>query len=223
MAHAAFQRHFVGTDNLLTERSQCALAMALQFGLLNDEQKKSAAQMLENSVRALDNHLNTGFLGTPLLLHALSDNGKLDTAYALLEQTTLPSWLYPVTQGATTIWERWNSYSLQDGFGDVRMNSFNHYAYGAVADWLYMNCGGIRPLAEKPGFREFILAPQPGGSFRNMEISFDSPAGMIRSAWQRLQDKTIYEFTVPEGTTAYCRIGLESEKILKGGQYRFEI
>ncbi len=224
LGKAAFRRHFLDASGQLTVSTQCAAAMALQFELLEAPEIPDAVRLLVHDIVALrDTHLTTGFLGTPLLLHALSSHGELELAYRLLEQTTYPSWLYPVTQGATTIWERWNSWNRDTGFGDVAMNSFNHYAYGAVADWLYSVAGGIRPCPAAPGFREFDLAPRPGGSLKQFQASYDSPAGRIESAWQRHGDETEYCVHVPQGTLAHLSLPDGTAAELPGGDYRYAI
>jgi len=218
----AFRRHFLDGNGELVEKSQCAAAMALEFDLLEDPEKASAVQMLADNIARHEYHLTTGFLGTPLLLSALSNHGKLDLAYQLLEQTTCPSWLYPVTQNATTIWERWDSWSEKDGFGDVGMNSFNHYAYGAAAAWIYQCAAGIKPLWEAPGFRKFILAPQPGGSLEHLSVEFASPAGLIKSAWQRKENQITYRFTVPAGSSAELRLPeAAGTEVLTPGDHTF--
>ena len=221
LARAAFRREFVTPEGELTERTQCAAALALRFGLLEKEEENRAAEFLVRDIARHDGYLTTGFLGTPLLLFALSEHGRLEDAYRLLLQTNCPSWLYPVTQGATTIWERWNSWSEKEGFGDIGMNSFNHYAYGAAAAWIYEIAAGIRPLWERPGFREFTLMPRPGGTLTELAVCFDSPAGMIRSEWRREAGMTVYRFTVPAGTAARLALPGEAEERLEPGEYTF--
>ena len=148
----------------------------------------------------------TGFLGTPLLLPVLTRFGHIDLAYDLLLQTTYPGWLYPVTQGATTMWERWNSWSDTDGFGNVDMNSFNHYAYGAVGEWFFETICGINPGGDAPderAFRRFKLAPRFGTVLGGASAHYDSINGRIESGWKRRDDGTIeWNFTVPRNTTA---------------------
>ncbi len=201
----AYQKRFFNRKGELLEVSQTARAITLAFGLAPRRSIARTAAQLDRAIRENGVHLTTGFLGTPCLLRALSDNGFLETAYALLEQTTYPSWLYPVTCGATTIWERWNSF--RDGqFGDVSMNSFNHYAYGAAMEWLYAVAAGIRPDTDDPGFRKVLLDPRPGGSLQWLKAEYDSPAGRIKSAWKRLPSgKVEYTFTVPAGVKAFFR------------------
>ena len=147
-------------------------------------------------------HLSTGFVGTPYLMHVLSRFGRLDIAYALLEQKTFPSWLYPVTQGATTIWERWDGWRHDKGFQDPRMNSFNHYAYGAIGDWLYRVAAGIEVDPAQPGYKHVILNPHPGGSLTSARASLESMYGPIVSDWHAENGIFDWRITVPPNTIA---------------------
>lgn len=191
----------------LSIKMQTAAILAIHFDLCPDAKaKKEALDFLKHDIRVTRKlHLSTGFLGTPLLLKTLTENGELDLAYDLLLQTTYPGWLYPVTQGATTMWERWNSWTKQDGFCDPEMNSFNHYAYGAVGDWFFETICGIQPdfqTAEDAAFRRFRLAPQPGKRLTHAEASYHSAYGEIRSAWKISGKTWKWDFTVPCNTTA---------------------
>ena len=216
-AREAFQQNFLNAKGL-TEKTQTACLLALHFDLLPEELVKPTVKLLVKDItvnRKL--HLSTGFLGTPLLLPVLTRFGQLDLAYDLLLQTTYPGWLYPITQGATTMWERWNSYTHETGFGDVNMNSFNHYAYGAVAEWFYETIAGIQPLEDNPetlAFKHFRLAPQPGKRLDSANAVFFSPYGMIASSWMRDRRKNTltWSFTVPDNTTA--EITLPATEIL---------
>ncbi len=144
-------------------------------------------------------HLNTGFLSTPYILHVLAEHGHHETAYRLLEQETFPSWLYAVTKGATTIWESWRGIE-PDG---KRSGSFNHYAYGAVCDFLFSYVAGIRPAQEHPGYKHFLLRPLPGGTLQYARATYESLYGTIVSEWRILDDKRMkYRFVVPPNTTA---------------------
>ena len=145
--------------------------------------------------------LTTGFIGTPYLNLVLSDNGYDDVAYKLFEQTAYPSWLYPVLQGATTIWERWNSYTLVNGFGPVDMNSFNHYSYGAIEEWMIAYTLGIQRDEEQPAYKHIILQPRIGGTFSIIRGHYDSAYGRIESGWQIQKKGYIYEATIPANTT----------------------
>ncbi len=216
----AYRKAFVDADGNLKESAQTAYLTALHFDLLPEKNRPAAVAALVKSIRKTHNtHLATGFLGTPLLLPVLTRFGELDLAYELLCQTSYPSWLYPITQGGTTMWERWNSYTKDDGFGSVSMNSFNHYAYGAVAEWFFETIGGIvKPI---DGYKHFTLAPKPGKLFNNAEVVFLSPYGMIASAWQRNTGATstlTWEFTVPDNTTATIILPYEEIVEFSGSQ-----
>lgn len=195
-----------------TEKSQTALLMALAFDLLDTERIDIAKRLLVQAIEDNDGRLSTGFLGTPLLLPTLSKYGMQDLAYSMLLQTENPSWLYSVIQGATTIWERWDSYTLDKGFGPASMNSFNHYAYGAVGEWMYRNMAGIQYDEKESGFKHFFLKPEfdrrdqlPEGQERmtSVSASYTSNYGIIKSNWNISESKRFdYECTIPPNTTA---------------------
>ncbi len=196
-----FIETYVNADGTVKLPQQTAALFALRLKLLPDKNSVEAvkAQLLANFADK-GNRLQTGFLGTSVLLPTLSENGMTDMAYTLLLQDALPSWLYSVKAGATTVWERWNSYSIQDGFGDVGMNSFNHYAYGCVSEWMFAYMAGIRPT--HAGFESFLLAPQPDKRIGYVKAEYDSICGLIRSAWHYSDDTIVYECTIPANTTA---------------------
>ena len=137
--------------------NQTAYVLALHFDLLPEKLRKQAVEELVVDIERRDWHLSTGFVGAPYLPHVLSDNGRLDVAYRLLNQTTWPSWLYSVTQGATTVWERWDGWTEENGFQSAEMNSFNHYAYGSIGAWLYNTVAGIDIDPAQPGYKHSIL------------------------------------------------------------------
>ena len=166
----------------------------------------------------------TGFIGTPWITYALSENGRADLAYKMLLNNTFPSWLYPVTQGATTIWERLNSLTAEDGFGgNNSMNSFNHYAFGSVLDWMMERSLGIDQDESSPGFRHFYLrpVPDPSGGLKEASGWYDSPYGRICSSWKRSGNKLRYKFTVPANTTATLILPGEDPRELVAGEYEF--
>lgn len=202
--------------------TQTRLVLLLALGLYrSEEEKKALAAELDRMVREAG-HLTTGFVGTPWLLHVLTENGYADTAYDLLFYEDLPSWLYAVNRGATTIWERWNALDENgDVFGSV-MVSFNHYAYGAVGDWLYMKTLGINYDEEKPGFAHIILSPVTNDRLTHAEGSLLTKYGEIKSSWKKERGKTEYAFTVPAGTTATVVLpGIREE--VGAGDHRFVI
>lgn len=181
--------------------AQTAYALALQFGLLaDDDQRGHAADRLAALVRANGYRIGTGFLGTPLICDALAENGHADTAYWLLLQQECPSWLYPVTQGATTVWERWDSLRPDGSVNPGGMTSFNHYAFGAVVDWLYRTVAGLDNA--EPGYRRLRIAPRPGGAFTHAKATVRTPYGPASVAWRVDGDDLTVEAVVPPNTTA---------------------
>ena len=146
-------------------------------------------------------HLTTGFLGTPLLCPTLSAIGRDDLAFMLLNRKEFPSWLYPVTQGATTIWERWDT-QKPDGSIIEGMNSFNHYAYGAIGEWLYKHVAGIDIDPQNPGYKHSIISPHPGGGLTAARAEFMSLYGLVKSSWEIKTDTFIYEVVIPANTTS---------------------
>ncbi len=196
----AFRREFMKDGRILPEyATQTAAVLALHFGI-TDNAEETAKQL--NELVTECGHLKTGFVGTPYLLHALSDNGYAETAYSLLLREEYPSWLFSVKMGATTIWEHWDSVREDGTMWSTSMNSFNHYAYGSVADWLYGDAAGIKIDEEKPGFEHIIFAPVTDGRLTYVKASVESRKGLVKSEWKTENGKTTYEFTVPEGATA---------------------
>lgn len=202
----AFQRRFVTADGLVTGNTQTSYVLALHFDLVPPALRPKLADELVRDIKRRGNKLSTGFIGTPYLLHELSREGRLDMAYALLMQKEWPSWLYAVTQGATTIWERWDGWTKEKGFQDKGMNSFNHYAYGAVGDWLYQVVAGIELDPQQPGYKHFFLQPQPGGPLTSARGTHHSPHGEIISSWRSGPGTFDWEVTVPPNTTATARL-----------------
>lgn len=202
--------------------TQTSYVVPLMADLFDDSVKPLAVQHLLEEIEKTGYTLTTGFIGTPYLNLVLSANGHTDVAWKLFEQTAYPSWLYPVLQGATTIWERWNSYTIAQGFGPVAMNSFNHYSYGAIEDWM-MSCAiGIERDESAPGYKHFILKPCLGGTLMFARGAFDSPYGRIEAGWTRKGKGYVYEVTVPANTSATLKInGKEQE--LKAGKYKFNL
>lgn len=198
----AFQKRFLTADGLLMGQTQTAYVLALQFNLLPDEVRGKIVDSLVADIRWRDMHLSTGFVGTPYLPHVLSESGHLDIAYALLNQKTPPSWLYPVTQGATTIWERWDGWTKEKGFNDPGMNSFNHYAYGAVGAWMYSTIAGIDLDPNQPGYKHIIFRIRPGGGIWWASASLKSMYGQIESTWRIKNHQLRWEILVPPNTTA---------------------
>ena len=217
---SAWVSRFVKGNGKLTCDTQTAYLLALGFDILPEGDRQAFADTLAAKIQKNGNRLTTGFLGCPLLLPVLTRFGHTDTAFALLQQEAYPSWKYPILQGATTIWERWNSYTLADGFGDVGMNSFNHYAYGSVTEWLYDTLVGIRCDEDAPGFSHFILQPTCGGGLTRAEGSYLSIRGLIQSAWEAEDDTmTAYRCAVPANTTATLYLPASgAQAVTEGGR-----
>ncbi len=198
----AFRQEYVSPSGRVIAETQTAYVIALIMDMLTPAQRETAARHLAERLRIDHVTLTTGFLGTPYICPSLSACGLNEYAYALLLQKACPSWLFEVNMGATTVWERWNSMRADRSFGPVSMNSFNHYAFGSVAQWLYEYVAGIRPLAKGAGFRRFRLEPMPNSLLSHAEASLRSPQGRIESRW-RLQDGRLeLTFEVPFGATA---------------------
>ena len=197
----AFQDEFVTPNGRLVSHTQTAYTLALAFGLLDSSVVDKAAAYLARDVESF-RHITTGFLGTPLICKVLTDFGYNHLAYQLLSRREYPSWLYPVTRGATTIWERWDGIRTDSSFQDPGMNSFNHYAYGAVGKWMTEAMAGIGIDPDQPGYKHIIIHPRPGGGFSHAEAFHESPYGMIRSGWKKEGNTFIYDITIPPNTTA---------------------
>jgi alpha-L-rhamnosidase len=180
---AAFGREFVSGAGRISPNTQTAYALALEFDLLPPALRAPAAARLAADVRQFG-HLTTGFLGTPHLTAALTNAGHADLAYQLLLRDKYPSWLYPVTQGATTMWERWDGQKPDSSFQDVGMNSFNHYAYGAVGAWMYSTLAGLNLDPNEPAYRHAVIRPVPGGGLTAVRASLETPYGPLGSAWE---------------------------------------
>lgn len=176
-------------------RTQTEHVLAVHFGLAEDPQK--TADALAEMIKACGSKLQTGFVGTPYLLHVLSSYGHTELAYTLLLRTEYPSWLYPVTKGATTVWEHWDGIMENGDFWSTDMNSFNHYAYGAVADWVYEAAAGIQTVEDAPGFARVKIAPQPDSRLDWLEASIETRKGTVRSLWKQEEGRIRYEITTP--------------------------
>jgi len=197
----AFINEFVAPSGRLVSHTQTAYLLALAFNLLPENLIPKSAAYLAADVDKFK-HLTTGFVGTPLLCKTLADQGYEDLAFMLLNRKQYPSWLYPVTQGATTIWERWDGQKPDGSFQDVGMNSFNHYAYGAIGEWLYTYVAGIKLDVKIPGYKHFFLAPHPGGGLTNASAEFKSMYGLIKSDWKMDGINLVYEISIPSNTSA---------------------
>ncbi|WP_184550073.1 glycoside hydrolase family 78 protein [Mucilaginibacter sp. FT3.2] len=221
----AFVREYVTANGLISSDTQTAYVLALEFDMLPVNLRQQAAGRLVKNIVQYNYHLTTGFLGTPYLCDALSRFGYADVAYKLLLQDTYPSWLYPVKAGATTIWERWDGIRTDGSFEEPSMNSYNHYAYGAIGNWMYQNIAGIQ--AAEPGYKKIIIKPVIGGGLTWAEGSYDCPYGRINSKWKIEGNKLDMTVTIPSNTTADIFVpdaqGKTYKKFsVKGGLYHFQ-
>jgi alpha-L-rhamnosidase len=214
----AFTEHYLA-DGVIESDCTTVYALAIAFGILGEADREFAGRRLAELVEASDYRISTGFAGTPFVTDALTVTGHLEAAYRLLLQTENPSWLYPVTMGATTIWERWDSMLPDGSINPGEMTSFNHYALGAVVDWLHRTVGGLAPL--EPGYRRLLVAPRPGGDLDWAETSLETPHGLASVRWEVDGDKVRVAVVVPEGTEATLRLpGAADETLVCGKHHR---
>ena len=208
-----FRAVYVKENGEMADDTQTACVLALKFGLLQDE-----APVKAQLVRLVKEkgHLTTGFVGTPYLLPVLSEIGETKLAYDLIFRKEFPSWLYPVTRGATTMWERWNGLRPDNEFATPDMNSFNHYAYGAVGAWLFETVAGLRQAEDGVGYRSIVFAPVPDERLRFAKATLQTKYGEILSGWSRRDECTEYTFVVPEGCTAKAVIGTNERALHTG-------
>lgn len=229
----AFVNEYATPNGSLVSNSQTAYVLALNFDMLPENLRQQAAQRLASNIRSYNYHLTTGFLGTPYLCHVLTRFGYHDLAYTLLMQKSYPSWLYPVTQGATTIWERWDGQKPNGDFQTISMNSFNHYAYGAIGDWMYKTLGGINSSSaiDGVGYKKIILKPHVANKLVSkreeeqsederltmVQTDLDTYYGKISSHWQMNENQFTMDLNIPVNTTAEVHIPTSTiEKIKEG-------
>ena len=220
---AAYIKENMTPSGKLISNTQTAYVLALQFDMLPESLRAQAAQRLVDNVKDYGNHLTTGFLGTPYLCHVLSRFGHEDVAYDLLMQESYPSWLYPVKMGATTIWERWDGIKQDGSFQTADMNSFNHYAYGAIGDWMYKNIAGINPMSDQPGYKAVLIAPRPGGKLTSASAELETVYGTLKSSWTVTEGVFKLDVTVPANATATVILPkTERKETIGSGSYHFE-
>ncbi len=225
---AAFQREYVAPSGRLVNESATSYALAIQFDLLSDDQRDRAGKALTKLVRKAGHRISTGFAGTPLVADALSSTGHLNDAYAMLLQTECPSFLYPVTMGATTIWERWDSMRPDGTINPGSMTSFNHYALGAVIDWIHRVVAGLAPA--EPGYARLAIAPRPGRGLTHASAALETPHGRAAVEWRRSGERITLDVTVPEGVEADLTLPLHgdsdadggTQQTVGGGQHHFD-
>lgn len=211
-----FNKEYVTPAGRVGTNSQTSYVLALMFNLLPDDLQPNAAKFLVDDIKSRSNHLSTGFLGTPFLCHVLTQNGYTDVAYDLLLQESYPSWLYPVRMGATTIWERWDGQKTDSTFQDAGMNSFNHYAYGAIGDWMYRVSAGIE--TKTPGYRNLLIQPKVTEKMNLSKASFESAYGKVVSGWERSDGKVHYSIEIPANADATIVLPADSaEKVRENG------
>jgi alpha-L-rhamnosidase len=198
----AFYKEYVTPNGRLVSGTQTAYTLALNFDMLPESLRDQAATRLVENIHAYGDHLTTGFLGTPYLCHVLTRFGKDDIAYRLLLQDTYPSWLYPVKMGATTIWERWDGIRPDKTFEAASMNSFNHYSYGAIGDWMYRVMAGMDTYPDGPGYKHIKIMPHPGGKFTSATANLLTYYGNLSSGWEVKDGKTYYAIDIPANTKA---------------------
>ena len=221
---AAFAAHYFTSGGKLKNapETQTAYLLAIAFDLVPEAMKEAAAGHLVRLVGEADGHLRTGFLGTPFIVPVLDGAGYSDLALSILFKETYPSWFFSINQGATTMWERWNSYSHKDGFGNAGMNSFNHYAYGAIGQWMAERLAGLAPDPANPGYKHFFIRPLIAPQLDWARAELETPYGKAASGWKRQGGKTVLEALVPPNTTATIEFpdGRKPET-LKPGSHQF--
>ncbi len=200
--NSIFLTEFVDEDGVILGDTQAGYAIALSFNLLPESMKQLAVKHLVRTIKEYDNRMSTGFVSTICMMDELSRNGYHELACQLVESHRLPSWGYSIDQGATTIWERWDAYVKDRGFQNAGMNSFNHYTFGSVGEWMMKHLLGIQPDEKSPGWRNFILEPKPGGTITWVKGDYNSINGTIKMEWSQRDNKLDISFSIPSNTTA---------------------
>ncbi len=211
----AFLKEYVTPNGRLVSGTQTAYVLALNFDMLPEGLRKQAAERLVENIKSYKDHLTTGFLGTPYLCEVLTRFGYDDVAYKLLLQKTYPSWLYPVTMDATTIWERWDGQKPDSTFEDPGMNSFNHYAYGAIGDWMYRKMVGIDTYEDGVGYKHIKIKPHIGGDFTFASASLDTYYGKVSNSWKIEKENLLMDVEIPVNTTAIVFVPAENADAIK--------
>lgn len=215
----AFLNEYVTPNGKLVSGTQTAYVLALHFDMLPEPLRAPAAKRLAENIKKYNNHLTTGFLGTPYLCHVLTRFGYTDVAYTLLLQESYPSWLYPVKMGATTIWERWDGIRPDGSFQTPGMNSFNHYAYGAVGDWMYRAVAGLDTYEDGAGYKHIRIRPHTDQRLTYARADLLTPYGKASSGWKTENGKLSMNISIPPNTVATVYIPAAAEnKITEGGK-----
>ncbi|MDP2883785.1 MAG: glycoside hydrolase family 78 protein [Ignavibacteria bacterium] len=214
---SAFQRAYVSADGHLLGETQTGYVLALAFDLMPDSLRACAAQLLADDIKKRNGHLSTGFIGVKYLNPVLSENGYLDVAYQLLFNKTFPSWGYPIQNGATTIWERWDGWTKEKGFQDAGMNSFNHYSMGSVGEWLYRCVGGIDLDPDAVAYKKIVIRPRPNRGLKFANTEFFSIHGLIKTNWRQESGKFKLDVIIPPNTTALVYLPTSDPKSVREG------
>ncbi|SDS50765.1 family 78 glycoside hydrolase catalytic domain [Microlunatus soli] len=215
----AFNNAYVDDQGIVLSDCATVYALAIHFGLLDEDKKAAAGNRLAELAEKAGYRVSTGFAGTPFVTWALSETGHTDVAYRLLLEKECPSWLYPITMGATTIWERWDSMLPDGSINPGEMTSFNHYALGAVADWMHKVVLGID--AAEPGYSKISIAPQPGGDLTWARGALITPHGEVRSSWAVAGDQFTLDVSIPDGSSAEVRLPGQDPQPVSSGDHRF--
>jgi alpha-L-rhamnosidase len=218
---AAFQREYITQTGRMVSETQTGCVLALHFDLARKENRKRILASLVGNIVRHNNHLVTGFVGTPYLCHTLSDNGRHDLAGEVFLNRDYPSWLYAVDLGATSIWERWNSMMRDGSFGESGMNSFNHYAYGSIGSWMYQKIGGLQIL--EPGYKKSLIAPMPIKGITWADVGIKTMYGELCCRWECKDRRFTVDITIPANTTTIVRLpGKAGEFEIGSGTYHYE-
>jgi alpha-L-rhamnosidase len=218
----AFQEKYVNGNGQVASGTQTACVLGLHFNLVDSKDRSVVLETLVADIEKRGMQLSTGFVGCSYLPYALSNEGRLDVAYALLQQTKWPSWLYAVTQGATTIWERWDGWTHDKGFQNFEMNSFNHYAYGSIGEWLYSVVAGLNVDPEYPGFKKIIIRPQPGKVMTYAKADYLSVRGPIKVSWVVKDGLFLLDVSIPANTEAEVWLPTDDVKSIREGGKEIE-
>jgi len=215
----AFNKEYVSKDGSVKSDCQTAYLLALGFDILPETIRAKAFEKLVAAIARDGNRLNTGFVGTPLLNPVLTRFGRMDLAYMLINNEQYPSWIYPINQGATTMWERWNSYSHEKGFGSAGMNSFNHYAYGAIGQWMYKDIAGLWYDESNPGYKNILFEPKLGGGFSFANATHETPYGTAYSSWKVIDGVMEWTVIIPPNATGTITFPTQNVKSIRINGY----
>jgi alpha-L-rhamnosidase len=203
---AAFNKAYVADDGRIKGNTQTCYVMALYFHLLPEDKRDAAVRYLVEDIKARGGRLSTGFVGTSLVMPTLSRFGQTPIAYELVQSEKFPSWGFTIKHGATSIWERWDGWTPEKGFQDPGMNSFAHYAFGAVGQWMFQTMAGID--TEEPGYQKILVKPEPGEGIDWVKADYRSLHGVIASAWKKGNGKLTLDVAIPANTKAKISLPL---------------